>query len=64
MSRSSIRKTVIDKEVWETPHQYAKGIEYVFVNGEMVLDQGRHTNAHPGKIIRGAGSHQPTTSQR
>lgn len=49
-------KTVIDAEVWEKPHQYAKGIEYVFVNGELVLDKGgRHTNARPGKIIYGAG---------
>ena len=48
-------KTVIDEAVWEKPHQYAKGIEYVFVNGELVLEKGRHTNARPGKILYGSG---------
>jgi N-acyl-D-aspartate/D-glutamate deacylase len=49
-------KTVIDEAVWEKPHQYAKGIEYVFVNGELVLDKGgRHTSARPGKILYGPG---------
>ncbi|HYI93079.1 MAG TPA: D-aminoacylase [Bryobacteraceae bacterium] len=48
-------KTVIDEAVWEKPHQYAKGIEYVFVNGALVLEKGRHTNARPGKILYGSG---------
>ena len=56
-------ETVMDEEVWEKPHQYARGIEYVFVNGEMVLDRGRHTNARPGKIIRGTGT-RPATDAR
>lgn len=50
--------TVIDMEVWEKPHQYAKGIEYVIVNGNVVLARGQHTNARPGKILYGAG-YQP-----
>ena len=37
----------------EKPHQYATGIEYVLVNGDVVLAQGKHTNARPGKIIYG-----------
>jgi hypothetical protein len=45
----------MDEEVWEKPHQYAKGIDYVIVNGEIVLDHSQHTNAKPGKILRGAG---------
>jgi N-acyl-D-amino-acid deacylase len=48
-------KTVMDEEVWEKPHQYAKGIDYVIVNGAVVLDHNQHTNAKPGKILRGAG---------
>jgi N-acyl-D-aspartate/D-glutamate deacylase/Leucine-rich repeat (LRR) protein len=47
--------TVIDNATWEKPHQYASGIEYVLVNGDLVLAQGKHTNARPGKIIYGAG---------
>jgi N-acyl-D-amino-acid deacylase len=47
--------TVIDNATFEKPHQYATGIEYVVVNGEVVLERGKHTNARPGKILYGAG---------
>lgn len=47
--------TVIDNSTWDKPHQYASGIEYVLVNGQMVLAKGEHTNAHPGKILYGPG---------
>jgi N-acyl-D-aspartate/D-glutamate deacylase len=48
-------ETVIDESVWDAPHRYSKGIEYVVVNGQLVLDRGKHTNAHPGKILYGSG---------
>ncbi|HEY8147527.1 MAG TPA: D-aminoacylase [Vicinamibacteria bacterium] len=44
---------VIDNATYEKPHQYATGIEYVVVNGQVVLDKGRHTRARPGTIISG-----------
>ena len=47
--------TVIDNSVWEKPHQYASGIEYVFVNGVLVLQKGQHTGARPGAILYGPG---------
>ena len=34
------------------PRQYSTGIEYVIVNGEVVMDQGRHTGALPGRALR------------
>lgn len=43
---------VIDNATFEKPHQYASGIEYVVVNGTVVLEGGRHTNARPGQIVR------------
>ena len=46
---------VIDHATFEKPHQYATGIEYVVVNGQMVLDQGRHSGARPGAILCGQG---------
>jgi N-acyl-D-aspartate/D-glutamate deacylase len=46
---------VIDNATYEKPHQYATGIEYVVVNGQVVLDKGRHTGARPGAIVRGPG---------
>ena len=48
-------ETVIDESTWDAPHRYSKGIEYVFVNGQLVLDRGTHTNARPGKILYGSG---------
>ena len=44
-------KTVIDKATFQDPHQYPAGIEYVMVNGEMVVENGTHTGATPGKIL-------------
>ncbi len=43
---------VIDNATFEKPHQYATGIEYVIVNGRVVLDHGQHTGARPGMILR------------
>ncbi len=47
--------TVIDKATFEKPQQYPVGIPYVIVNGVVVIDNGTHTGAHPGKVIRGPG---------
>ncbi len=44
--------TVIDNATYEKPHQYPAGIEYVIVNGKLVLERGRHTGARPGVILR------------
>jgi len=50
---------IIDNATFEKPHQYATGIEYVIVNGVVVLDKGKHTGARPGVILRGQGSNPP-----
>ena len=44
-----------DHATFEDPHQLATGMQYVFVNGTMVLDRGQHTGALPGRVVRGAG---------
>ena len=44
-----------DKATFEKPHQYAVGMKHVFVNGIQVLNDGKHTGAMPGKIVRGPG---------
>ncbi len=46
---------IIDKATFEEPHQYAIGMKFVLVNGQVVVDQGRHTGRRPGKIIYGPG---------
>ena len=47
--------TIADRATFEKPHQYATGVVYLLVNGQMVLDKGRHTGARPGKIVYGPG---------
>jgi|RhiMethySRZTD1v2_1073278.scaffolds.fasta_scaffold08760_5 N-acyl-D-amino-acid deacylase len=47
--------TIIDNATFEKPHQYATGVEYVIVNGKIVLEHGRHTGARPGAILYGQG---------
>ncbi|MCP5104190.1 MAG: amidohydrolase family protein, partial [bacterium] len=48
-------ETVIDRATYENPHQYPDGIEYVLVNGSIVIEQGRHTGALPGRPLYGPG---------
>ncbi|MEW6457420.1 MAG: D-aminoacylase [Acidobacteriota bacterium] len=48
-------ETVIDKATFQNPHQYPEGIEYVIVNGILVIDKGNHTGARSGKILYGPG---------
>jgi N-acyl-D-amino-acid deacylase len=44
-----------DVATYENPTAYPTGIDYVLVNGQLVIDQGRHTGAKPGSVLRGAG---------
>ena len=47
--------TIIDRATFEKPHQYAEGVEYLVVNGKVVLDRGLHTGARPGVVLYGQG---------
>jgi len=47
--------TIQDHATFEEPHQYSTGMEKVFVNGELVFDNGEHTGALPGQFVRGPG---------
>lgn len=44
-----------DRATYEKPLLYPAGIDYVLVNGEVVIEKGKHTGAKPGRIIYGAG---------
>jgi len=48
-------KTVKDNATFDKPHQYATGVDNVFVNGTQVLKNGQHTNAKPGRFVKGPG---------
>lgn len=46
---------VKDKATYENPHQYAEGMQHVWVNGVQVLKEGEHTGAKPGRFVKGGG---------
>jgi len=48
--------TIGDRSTFEQPHQPSVGVKMVFVNGTMVVRDGRHTNAKPGRVLRGPGA--------
>jgi N-acyl-D-amino-acid deacylase len=47
--------TIADHATFAIPHQYATGVQQVFVNGVQVLKDGQHTGARPGQVVRGPG---------
>ena len=47
--------TIKDVATFADPNQLSQGMEYVLVNGGLVIDQGKMTGALPGKVLRGAG---------
>jgi N-acyl-D-amino-acid deacylase len=47
--------TISDHATFEQPHQYATGVRHVFVNGVHVVNDGVHTGATPGRVVRGPG---------
>jgi len=42
---------VSDTATYQAPHQYPRGIRHVVVNGEIVVRDGQHTGARPGRIL-------------
>ncbi len=46
-------ETIADRATFANPHQYAVGMHFVIVNGVVVLDDGKHTGAHPGRAVWG-----------
>ena len=43
---------VRDLATYERPLRYAEGIDYVVVNGRLVLDEGTMTPQRPGRVLR------------
>lgn len=44
-----------DRATYEEPTLPPEGIDWVLVNGEVVVEGGRHTGARPGRVLRGPG---------
>ena len=46
---------IVDRATFADPHRYAEGVEYVLVNGTLVVDGGEHTGRRPGRVLHGPG---------
>jgi N-acyl-D-aspartate/D-glutamate deacylase len=44
-----------DNATYEYPFRPSSGIDYVLVNGQVVIEKGKHTGAKPGMVIYGPG---------
>ena len=49
---------VKDQSTFSKPHQFSKGFRYVLVNGQIVIDQGKHTKVRSGQNLKGPGYKQ------
>lgn len=45
-------KTYRDQATFDQPHQYATGVQYLFVNGVLTIDQAKYTGVRAGKVLR------------
>lgn len=48
-------KEVTDKATFEQPHQFSAGFHFVLVNGQLVIENGKHTGIKSGVTIKGPG---------
>lgn len=48
--------TLKDMATYDEPTKSPTGIDWVLVNGVVVIDHGRHTGAKPGQVLRGPGA--------
>lgn len=46
---------VRELSTFEKPHQYSTGFDFVIVNGQLVVENGKHNGARPGKPLFGPG---------
>lgn len=49
--------TIIDHSEYTDPHHLSTGVREVWVNGDLVLTNGEHTGATPGRRVGGSGAH-------
>ena len=48
-------ETIRDRATFDNPNRLSEGMRFVLVNGVPVIEEGKMTNALPGKVLRGAG---------
>jgi len=48
--------TIGDRATFTDPHQYSVGVNYVVVNGKLVIEEGKHLGTLPGWLLTRAAS--------
>lgn len=51
-------KEVRDLSTYENPHAYSKGFSWVIVNGQVVVENGKHLGTRSGKALHGKERNQ------
>jgi N-acyl-D-amino-acid deacylase len=54
---------ISDASTFEDPHQRSRGIEFVAVNGDLVIQHGQPNGRRPGHILYGPGTAAPATQR-
>jgi len=44
-----------DRATFAEPHRLSRGMKYVVVGGQLVLEDGKYTGKRPGRVLRGPG---------
>ncbi len=47
--------SIVDRATFTEPHRLSRGVEWLVVNGEVVVEDGEHTGATPGRALRSGG---------
>ncbi len=55
---------VQDRATFAAPNQYAQGISYVVINGQLSVDNGQPTAALAGRVLRGPGYRDSRASSK
>lgn len=52
--------TIADRATFDEPHQLSTGVEWLLVNGTVVIEKGEPTGALPGRVLRHRSASAPT----
>lgn len=55
-------KEVQDLSTYDKPHAYSKGFKYVVVNGQLVVEEGKHNGNRSGKTLSSKKENSPALS--
>ena len=47
-------RNIADRATFSEPHQYSAGIDYVLINGRMVVDSGKISDTLAGQVLSAA----------